>query len=133
MAVLRFSNRENQRTAPKKQLAAYAGYIQGVGGLPLETTEADIAERYGWTFTELDNEDQDRVYAGYAGQNIRDAIDRIKGWLNSGGRGTLSDRDMRVYGMIVAAEKEITGGNVKAPPKASGVEAVIAVFTPHTE
>ncbi len=90
----------------------------GGGGIPTEVTEADIAERYGWTFTELDNEDQDRVYAGFSGQNIRDCVNRIKGWLESGGKSKLSQSDMNVYGMMLEANPEA----LKRESKAEGVD-----------
>ena len=85
----------------------------GGGGLPPEVTEADIAERYGWTFTALDNEDQDRVYAGFAGQNIRDCVNRIRHWMENGGKSKLSEQDMSIYGMLLEANPDALRGENK--------------------
>ena len=81
----------------------------GKGGLPVELTETDICERFGWTFQQLDNEDQDRVYAGFAMQNIRDSVSRIKDWLDRSGKAHIGNQDMEVWGMLMDAEKELKG------------------------
>lgn len=57
------------------------------------------------------------MYSAIAGQNIRDCLDRIKGWLESGGKARLSERDMEVYGLIVESEKAVYGENRKAKPQ----------------
>lgn len=77
----------------------------------MEVTEADICERFGWTFDEMDNQDQDRVFASFAMQNIRDVVGRIKNWLDRSGKTHISQRDMEVYGKILDAEKEINNAN----------------------
>ena len=84
--------------------------MRGEGGLPPELTEADICEHFGWTFSQLDEEDQDRVYTSFALQNVRDIINRIRSWLEHGGKSPLGYRDMELYGKILDAEKEITNG-----------------------
>jgi len=86
-----------------RQLALYA---RGEGGLPAEITETDICERFGWTFTELDNEDQDRVYTAVALANIRDCVSRIKQWLSSSGKSHIDERDLEIWGVIMKAEKQ---------------------------
>ena len=68
-------------------------------------TEADIVERYGWTYDELDNADVDRVYRGYALQNIRERTGRIKAWLTSGGKVQLTEDDLQFYQRILEAKK----------------------------
>ena len=81
--------------------------MRGEGGLPPETTEADICERFGWTFTQLDDEDQDRVYTAVSLANVRDCVNRIKQWLGSGGKTGIDNRDLEIYGKLVEAEKKI--------------------------
>lgn len=99
--------------------------MRGKGGVPLELTEADIAERFGWTFTELDEEDQDRVYNSFALQNVRDAVDRIKQWLANFGKMRISQSDLVVYGMVQRAEAE--QGIIERPAAvATGIEQVLA-------
>lgn len=101
--------------------------MRGQGGVPLELTEADIAERYGWTFTQLDAEDEDRVYNSFALQNVRDAVDRIKSWLASVGKMRISKHDLSLYGMILDAEKEVYGER-KKESSATGIEEYRADF-----
>ena len=83
-----------------------ARYAKGQGGLPLEITEADLCERFGWTFTQLDEEDQDRVYRAVTLSNMRGAVDRIKTWLDHQGKIHISGKDLEIMGMLWDAEKE---------------------------
>lgn len=99
--------------------------MRSKGGVPLELTEADIAERFGWTFSQLDEEDQDRVFNAFALQNVRDAIDRIKQWLANFGKIRISQSDLMVYGMIQRAEAE-EGMVIRPAPQATGIEQVLA-------
>lgn len=90
-------------------------------------TEADILERYGWTYDELDCSDEDRVYRGVALQNVRDSIANIKGWLASVGRGSLSEHDLRIMTLLAEAEKEMFGELVKPDATVSeGLSQMIA-------
>mgnify|MGYP001589399993 FL=1 len=73
----------------------------------MQVTEADIAERYGWTFDELDEQDSDRVYEAFALQNIRDSISRIKHWVGSQGQGSLSNEDMVIMKACIDADEEL--------------------------
>lgn len=78
----------------------------GEGGLPGELIEADICEKFGWTFAELDEQDQDRVYAGVVLQNIRDSIQRIKNWVDTLGRTHISNDDMELWGTLMKARRD---------------------------
>ena len=74
----------------------------------MQVTEADIAERYGWTFAELDEQDADRVYEGFVLQNIRDSVSRIKHWVGSQGHGgSLSNEDMKIMKACIDADEEL--------------------------
>ena len=85
--------------------------MRGEGGLPLALTEADLIERYHWTYDELDNADEDRVYTGAALQNMRDTIHRMKDWLSRSGKGSpVSRDDLDLYGLMIEAEKELNDG-----------------------
>ena len=77
--------------------------------MPNELTETDIIERFGWTFSELDNEDEDRVYTGVGLQNIRDSVNRIRGWVSGGGKGHIGNEDLELWGELMNAEKELNG------------------------
>ena len=79
--------------------------------MPPEVTEGDICERFGWTFTELDEQDEDRVNLVYSLQNVRDRVDRIKAWLSSVGKTPIDATDMKLYQKIVDAESEIKNAN----------------------
>ena len=70
-------------------------------------TEADICQRFGWTFSELDNEDQDRVFTSFMLQNLRDSSNRIKDWLDHRGKVHISDHDLEIFQMLMDAEKEV--------------------------
>ena len=83
-----------------------ADYAIGKGGLPTEILEADIIEKFGWTFTELDNEDQDRVYRAITLQNLRDGVSRIKSWLDNHGKIHISGKDLEIWEFIQEAKKE---------------------------
>ena len=110
MEVLRLPGGETQGTSYKKQLAAFAKFARGEGGLPSEIIEADIAERFGWTFSELDNEDVDRVYTGFALQNVRDSVSRVRSWLDHAGKIHLNKDDLELFGNILDADKELSNG-----------------------
>lgn len=73
----------------------------------MELNEADLIERYGWTYEQLDNSDEDRVYLGIGLQNMRESIRRIKDWLRHVGKYEMDQRDMDLYGMMLDAEKEL--------------------------
>lgn len=70
-----------------------------------------MIERYGWTYEQLDESDEDRVMTGYVLQNLRERLGRIKGWLATQGKGVqLSEEDLRLYGMVTEAKEELDAG-----------------------
>ena len=73
----------------------------------MEVTEADICQRFGWTFTELDEQDQDRVFASFMLQNLRDSANRIKQWLEHSGKDQISEHDLEIYEMLSKAMREV--------------------------
>ena len=75
--------------------------------MPVEATEGYICERFGWTFSQLDEEDIDRVYTSTSLMNIRGALDRIRAWLDSVGKIGISKQDLETYKMVLDAEREI--------------------------
>ena len=88
-------------------MAAFAKYFRGESGLPHELTEADICERFGWTFSQLDEEDVDRVFTAFAMQNVRTYLQEIKSWLDHVGKTHISEQALRMYGRILEAEREV--------------------------
>lgn len=92
--------------------------------MPNEATEADIIERYGWTYDELDNEDQDRVYTGFAIQNVRDSADRIRTWIDNTGKTSISRHDLELYGMLLDAEDECNSPKPEA--RVEGMDEFLA-------
>ena len=93
-------------TAAPKLLAAVARHVNGSGGSPDELTDTDLAERFGWTLTELDEQDMQRVLTGLRLSSVRDALLRVEGYLESHGAVRPSERDWRLYGLAQDALKE---------------------------
>jgi hypothetical protein len=46
-----------------------------------------LCERFGWTWTELDEQDDSRVLPAVTAANLSAAAARIPAWLNSAGQG----------------------------------------------
>lgn len=46
-----------------------------------------LCERFGWTWTELDEQDDARVLPAVAAANVNAALGRVKGWLEAAGAG----------------------------------------------
>ena len=56
--------------------------------------------------TELDEQDEDRVNLVYSLQNVRGRIGRVKAWLQSVGKTPIDEDDMKMYEMLIEAERE---------------------------
>lgn len=73
---------------PPKLLSAIGDYADGNGPAPLELEDDFLLQRYGWTFTELDEQDDTRLLPGIAAANVYAAVSRIYQWQEAAGRGT---------------------------------------------
>ena len=54
----------------------------------------------GWTFEELDRQDMTRIYDGLAAANIRNALDRVRDWVDSGGRARVSRYEWTIWKQV---------------------------------
>ena len=76
----------------------------------MELEDDFLARRYGWTFSQLDEEDMSRVLPSVAAANIHAALTRIYGWLDAAGRGANvpwpSDDDLRIQRIVADAQRE---------------------------
>lgn len=84
--------------------------FDGGGGAPAVLVELDIAQRLGWTLTELDEQDQARVIPALVLQAKRDALMQIKLFLDSKGRTQPSDDALQVYEEVKRLMDEGTDG-----------------------
>ncbi len=58
-------------------MAAVGDYADGTGPAPEELVDDFLAQRYGWTFSALDEEDMSRVLPAVAAANIYAAYSRV--------------------------------------------------------
>ena len=72
--------------------------MDGEGGIPEELSETQLCERFGWTFTQLDAEDEPRVREGVALSNIRAALGRVQAFLETQGAFHPSESDWEIWG-----------------------------------
>jgi len=66
--------------------------------------DVTLAERFGWTFTELDEQDDARVLPTVSAANIHAALARVLGWRNAAGNGAKiplpNEHDLSVWGDV---------------------------------
>ena len=67
------------------------------GDIPAILAELDIAQRLGWTLSELDEQDVGRVIPGLILQAKRDALVNVKRFLDTQGQVKPSDDDLNTY------------------------------------
>lgn len=46
-----------------------------------------LCERFGWTWAELDEQDEAQVLPSVAAANVSAALGRVKGWMEAAGAG----------------------------------------------
>lgn len=74
-----------------------------------------LAERFGWTWDELDEQDMSRVIPAVAASNIHAAVRRVHHWLEEAPKALAkkyelpqpSDDDMRTWTMVKQAQKDV--------------------------
>ena len=63
-----------------------------------------LCDRFGWTLTELDEQDMSRVLPAVSAANIHAALARVRGWGQAAGRGQKvappSEHDLTVWGDV---------------------------------
>lgn len=52
--------------------------MNGDGALPEEVCDVQLCERFGWTVSELDEQDMARILPGIAGEHVRRALLRVR-------------------------------------------------------
>ena len=95
-ALILFTPRHAQLTA-KKLIAAVGRAVLDGGDQPAVLAELDIAQRLGWTLSELDEQDETRVIPGLILQNKRDLLMQIKKFLDTHGQAQPSEDALKVY------------------------------------
>ena len=63
-----------------------------------------LCDRFGWTLTELDEQDMSRVLPAVSAANIHAALARVVGWRNAAGNGRKmplpSEQDLATWGDV---------------------------------
>ncbi len=67
------------------------------GGTPVLLAELDLAQRLGWTLSELDEQDTGRVLPALILQDKRDALLHVKQFLETQGKIKVNEDDLTVY------------------------------------
>jgi len=76
---------------------------------PFDISEVTLCERFGWTFTELDNEDMARVIPSVTLANIRAALGRVELFLQTAGGYQPTEDDLIIYQMALEADRSNGG------------------------
>ena len=75
--------------------------------------DVTLAERFGWTFAELDEQDDTRVLPAVSAANIHAALSRVAGWRNAAGNGQKvplpNERDLAIWGDVARVLRENDG------------------------
>ncbi len=92
-------------------MAAIGDYADGVGPAPEELVDDFLAQRYGWTFSQLDDEDMSRVLPAVAASNIYAAYSRVMPALDAAAMGADASRlpraeDVKTYMAVKKAQEE---------------------------
>lgn len=74
--------------------------------MPWLVTKADICRRTGWTFSELDEQDESEVLPALLGQSMRDALQRVEAYVDTQGAARLAESDLAVYGDVIRTMSE---------------------------
>jgi hypothetical protein len=79
--------------------------------VPDEIVDVSLCERFGWTWTELDEQDMSRVLPAVGAANIGAACTRITHWLTAAGAGKKgaepTPHDWQLWKFAQDAVKEI--------------------------
>ena len=59
--------------------------------------DVGLCERFGWTFTELDEQDMARVLPAVGASNVAAALRNVNAYLDSNGRMKPTAHDMTMY------------------------------------
>ena len=63
---------------PKRELRGIKQHIDGKGPPPFGLIEAQLVERFGWTFSQLDQEDEARALRAVQYLNLSAGYQRVK-------------------------------------------------------
>ena len=96
-------------TAPKL-LIAIGDYADGTGRAPQELVDVSLAERFHWTFDELDEQDDARILPAVAAANIYQAYHRYIHWVEAAAQNPNtpfpSDEDGRIWRAVIEARQK---------------------------
>lgn len=90
----------------KKRLAALHAYIEDGGPVPDELLDGRIAERFGWTFVELDEQEYPRVIRAVGMMNLVDSYELVIRLMDSHRMEAIPKSAWQAYKMIQDAAKQ---------------------------
>lgn len=101
--------KERENRSAKKLLIALRNFVQGEGAAPFVLTDGRIAERFGWTFDQLDQQDESRVMIAIQMMNIHDIYERVMRAVMSHNTDSISEDDMKIWQLVtdVGTEHEV--------------------------
>jgi hypothetical protein len=77
--------------------------------IPQEIIDVTLAERFGWTWAELDEQDMAQVLPAVAAANCYASLGRVYAWMEAAGSGQQmtfpSEHDRQVWQAIAEAQK----------------------------
>ena len=77
--------------------------------MPDALVDVTLMDRFHWTLTELDEQDESRLIPAVAAANIHAALARVSAWQTAAVRGKValpSDADLAVWGDVQRMLKE---------------------------
>lgn len=81
--------------------------------VPQELVDVSLCERFGWTWTELGEQDEAQVLPAVAAANVSAALGRVKAWLNAAGAGAKvgapGEADWKMWKAAQDAWKQMKG------------------------
>ena len=86
--------------APKSTLDEIRDHVEGNGPAPAELLEGRTAERFGWTWEELDRQDYARTVRTVAVMNAFDGFQRVMQALKAHRLDVPTDHDWAMYRLV---------------------------------
>ena len=76
------------------------------GDVPDDILAVELCERFGWTFTELDEQDMPRVLRGVAAANLRAALGRVTAYVETHGKLKPTEGDFKLWQWAMGMMKD---------------------------
>ena len=92
---------------PKSGLAALRQHLDGEAGPPLELLEARVVEKFGWTWDELDRQDETRTQRALAYLNLATGYRMVMDALERHGLTQVNQAAWEAYKLVVDSKDEV--------------------------